>query len=65
MKQYIERMKAEHKELKARIKKNLQIIEHPPYDSDKKGLGMLAKQVMAMQEYADILTERIEYEVSK
>ena len=65
MKQYIERMKVESKELENRIKKNLQIIENPPYDSDETGLGMLKKQVSAMRAYADILTERINYEVSK
>lgn len=65
MKQYIERMKVESKELESRIKRNLAIIENPPYDSDEKGLDMLKKQVTAMRAYADILTERIDYEVSK
>ena len=58
-------MKVESKELENRIKRNLELIQNPPYDSDEKGLSMLKKQVSAMRAYADILIERIEYEVSK
>lgn len=65
MQRYIEKMIAESKELDSRIKKNLQIIENPPFDSDEVGLGMLKKQVTAMRAYADILTERIRYEESR
>lgn len=65
MQKYIEKMKIEAKDLEARIKKNLQIIDNPPYDSDETGLEMLKKQVTAQRAYLAILNERIEYEVAK
>lgn len=65
MQKYIEKMKIELKELKARIAKAESIIAKPPFDSDKTGLDLLKAQLKYMQCYADCLQSRIKYEVSK
>ena len=62
MKQFIERMKVELKELKSRIKKAEQAVETPPFGADKTSIDLLKTQIKYMQGYASFLEQRIEYE---
>lgn len=65
MQKYIERMITERDDLKGKILRAKKAIENPPYGSDKEGLEMLSKQVEIMDQYFDILSKRINYEVLK
>ena len=65
MKQYIERMINEKKELEGRIGKAEKAIASNPFDMDETSKHLLGKQVDAMKVYADILDQRIKYETGK
>ena len=65
MKQFVERMKVELKELKSRITKAEQAVNNPPYGSDKTGIDLLKSQLQYMRGYASYLEQRIEYEGGK
>lgn len=62
MKQFIEKMEAEAKELDCRIVKAKQVLLTQPFGTDEMGMHLLDKQVQAMSVYSDILHQRIEYE---
>jgi hypothetical protein len=62
MKQFIEKMEAEAKELDCRIVKAKQVLLTQPFGTDEMGLHLLDKQVQAMSVYSDLLHQRIEYE---
>lgn len=65
MKQYIEKMVEEQKELHRKIVKAENVISGNPLDLDEMGRHLLEKQVQAMKVYCDILAQRIEYERGK
>ena len=65
MKEYVNRMQAEQKELNDRINKAVKALQNPPYGIDDMGLHLLSKQIDAMKVYADVLAERIKYEGGK
>ena len=52
MKQFIERMKVELKELQGRIKRAEQAVATPPYGADKTSIDLLKSQIKYMQGYA-------------
>lgn len=62
MRQYVERMKQERHDLVSKITKAKKVIEDPPFDIDKHQIMLLAKQIKAMQEYEECLSERLNYE---
>lgn len=62
MKQFIERMKVELKELKGKIKRAEQAVATPPFGADKTSIDLLKSQIQYMQGYASFLKQRIEYE---
>ena len=62
MKQFIERMKVELKELQGRIKRAEQAVATPPYGADKTSIDLLKSQIKYMQGYTSFLEQRIEYE---
>lgn len=65
MKEYVNRMQAEQKELNDRINKAVKALQNPPYGIDDMGLHLLSKQIDAMKVYSDVLAERIKYEGGK
>ena len=65
MKQFIERMKVELKELQGKIKRAEQAVETPPFGADKTSIDLLKSQIKYMQGYASFLEQRIEYEVKR
>ena len=62
MKQYIEKMVNEKKDLEGRIARAEKVLENTPFDLDDTGRHLLEKQVGAMKVYRDILEQRIKYE---
>jgi hypothetical protein len=62
MKQFVEKMKVELKELKGRIAKAEQIVATKPFGADKTSIDLLKSQIQYMQGYASFLEQRIEYE---
>ncbi len=62
MKQFIERMKVELKELQGRIGRAEKAVETLPYGADKTSIDLLKAQIQYMQGYASFLEQRIEYE---
>jgi hypothetical protein len=62
MKQFIEKMKIELKDLQGKIKRTEQAVETPPYGADKTSIDLLKAQIKYMQGYASFLEQRIEYE---
>lgn len=65
MKQYIEKMQTEKKDLEGKIARAEKLLESNPFDLDDTGRHLLEKQVGAMKVYCDILAQRIEYERGK
>ena len=65
MKQYIEKMVNEKKDLEGKIAKDEKLLATDPYDLDETGKHLLKKQVGAMKAYRDILEQRIKYEGGK
>lgn len=65
MQYYLERMIREKEELEGKIKRAKKAIESPPYGMDKNQIALLVKQVKAMEDYLNWLTERIEYDTHK
>ena len=65
MQHYLERMVKEKEDLEGKIKRAKKAIENPPYGMDKTQSALLVKQVKAMEEYLNILNQRIEYELGK
>lgn len=65
MRQYIEKMKVELKELDSRIKKAEEAVQNEPYGMDSTGKDLLEQQIDAMKHYRAILSYRIDYEASK
>ena len=65
MRQYVERMLIEKHDLEGKVKKAKKVIESKPFDMDKTQVMFLAEQVKAMENYLNILKERIEYEKKK
>lgn len=65
MKQYIEKMVNEKKDLEGKIEKDEKLLATDPYDLDETGKHLLEKQVGAMKVYRDILEQRIKYEGGK
>jgi hypothetical protein len=62
MKQFVEKMKVELKELNGRIKRAEQAVEVVPYGADKTSIELLKSQIECMHGYASFLEQRIEYE---
>ena len=62
MKQFIEKMEFELKELQGKIKRAEQAVETPPFGADKTSIDLLKSQIKYMQGYASFLEQRIEYE---
>ena len=52
MKQFIERMKVELKELQGKIKRAEKAVETPPFGADKTSIDLLKSQIQYMQGYA-------------
>ena len=65
MKQYIEKMQIEKKDLEGKIAKCEKVLATDPFDLDETGKHFLEKQVGAMKVYLDILEQRISYEGGK
>jgi len=65
MKQYIEKMVNEKKDLEGKIVKAEKVLASNPFDLDETGKHLLEKQVGAMKVYCDILEQRIRYEGGK
>ena len=65
MKQYIEKMEIEKKDLEGKISRAEKVLESNPFDLDETGRHLLEKQVQAMKVYLDFLEQRINYEVGK
>ena len=65
MKQYIEKMQIEKKDLEGKIAKAEKLLASNPFDLDETGKHLLEKQVGAMKVYLDILEQRISYEGGK
>jgi hypothetical protein len=65
MKEYIQRMVAEKKELESKIDKANKAIKNPPYGMDEKDKNYLIAQVGYMETYKDILERRIKYDSAK
>lgn len=65
MKEYIQRMRVELKELLKKIEKGKAALVVPPYGADDKGQTLLSKQIGFMQCYAEVLEERIKHEEAK
>ena len=65
MKQYIEKMQTEKKDLEGKIAKCEKVLASNPFDLDETGKHLLEKQVGAMKIYLDILEQRISYEGGK
>ena len=61
MKQFVERMIREKKDLNGKIKKAKIAIENRPFDMDDKGFALLVKQVEVMESYEKILEKRIKH----
>lgn len=61
MKQFVERMIREKKDLNSKIKKAKIAFENRPFDMDDKGFALLAKQVEIMESYVKILEKRIKH----
>lgn len=61
MKQFVERMIREKKDLNSKIKKAKIAIENRPFDMDDKGFALLVKQVEIMESYVKILEKRIKH----
>ena len=62
MKQYIEKMEIEKKDLESKISRAEKLLESNPFDLDDTGRHLLEKQVQAMKVYLDFLEQRIQYE---
>ena len=62
MKQFIEKMEVELKELQGRINRAEKAVETPPFGADKISIDLLKSQIKYMQGYASFLEQRIEYE---
>ena len=65
MKQFIEKMKNEKKDLEGKIARAEKVLESNPFDLDETGRHLLEKQVQAMKVYLDVLEQRILYEGGK
>ena len=65
MKQYVEKMVNEKKDLEGKIARNEKLLATDPFDLDDTGKHLLEKQVGAMKVYLDILEQRILYEGGK
>jgi hypothetical protein len=65
MKQFIERMKVELKELQGRISRAKKAVETPPFGADRMSIDLLKSQIEYMQGYALVLEQRIKHEVEK
>ena len=65
MKQYIEKMQTEKKDLEGKISRAEKLLESNPFDLDETGRHLLEKQVGAMKVYLDFLEQRIQYEGGK
>lgn len=65
MQKYIEKMKAELKELDSRIEKAESSVQNVPYGMDETGKDLLEQQIGAMKHYRSILSYRIDYEGRK
>ena len=62
MKQYVERMIREEKDLTEKIKKAKNALKNKPFDMTETGAELLKKQVSAMELYLAALKERLVYE---
>lgn len=65
MKEYIQRMHVELKELLKKIEKGKAALVVPPYGADDEGQSLLSTQIGYMECYADVLRRRIEHEEAK
>ena len=65
MKQYVERMFVERRDLKGKIRKEKETINKNPYGMDKTQKMLLAQQLTHMESYLDVLNQRIEYETKE
>lgn len=65
MRQYLERMLEEKKDLEGKIKKAKKAIENNPFGMDKHQVILLAEQVKAMEVYLGCLNERIKFDCEK
>lgn len=65
MQKYVEKMIIEKKDLESKIKRAENVIENPPYGTDKTGMLLLAEQVKAMKEYLSCLNSRLIHEQGK
>lgn len=62
MQNFIKKMIAERDDLKGKISRAKKAVENPPYGADTKSIELLNAQIKPMEEYLDILEQRIEYE---
>lgn len=63
MRQYVERILTEKKDLEGKIKRAKKAVESNLYDMDKTQKLLLAEQIKYMERYLDMLNQRIEYEL--
>lgn len=65
MRQYVERILTEKKDLEGKLKRAKNAIEKNPYGMNKTQIMLLCEQIKCMESYLDILNQRIEYETKK
>jgi len=61
MSEFIKRMLTERDDLKGKISRAKKAVENPPFGADAKSMDLLKAQIKPMEEYLNILEQRIEY----
>lgn len=62
MQEHVKRMVTERDDLKGKISRAKKAILNPPFGATQKAMQLLEKQLGFMEQYLEVLEERISYE---